>query len=72
MMETIAKILIVAVIWFVIASPLLVLSFCIAKRVRKRSKNWFMSTVGVSFVTALLVAPVPTPIITFLFHLLPG
>jgi len=65
MMETIAKILIVAVIWFVISSPLLVLSFFIAKRVRKKSKNSFISTVGVSFVTALLIAPVPTPIITF-------
>lgn len=65
MIETIAKILIVAVVWFVMISPLLVLSFFIAKRVHKESKNSFMSTVGVSFVTALLVAPVPTPIITF-------
>jgi hypothetical protein len=65
MMETIAKLLIVAVIWFVMASPLLVLSFFIAKRLHKKSKNLFMNAIGVSFITALLVAPVPTPIITF-------
>jgi len=65
MMETIAKILLNTGTWFVLASPLLVLSFFIAKRVRKKSMNSFINTVGVSFVTALLVAPVPTPIITF-------
>lgn len=70
MMETIVKILIVAITWFVIASPLLVLSLFISKRVLKKSKNSFMSTVGVSFVTALLVAPVPTPIITFFIPLI--
>jgi hypothetical protein len=63
--ELSAKLLLLFLVWALFASPFFVAAFFVGRIVKRRRLNSYAVTVSLAVVVALLVAPVPTPIITF-------
>jgi hypothetical protein len=60
-----AKLLILAVFWLVLASPFLAVAFFSARAMRRRRVTSRFAILSFALLAAVLLAPVPTPIITF-------
>ncbi|MFD0930021.1 hypothetical protein ACFQ1T_09550 [Methylophilus glucosoxydans] len=69
-LEAILAVLLFSVLWTVFASPFLAISFFIAKYMRKKLLSSGVYVLGLSLLTSIVVAPVPTPIITFFVPLI--
>jgi hypothetical protein len=69
-LEAILAVLLFSVLWAVFASPFLAISFFIAKYMRKKLLSSGAYVLGLSLLTSIVVAPVPTPIITFFVPLI--
>ncbi len=59
-----AKVLFVALLWTLLASPFLALAFFAGRAMKRRRWNSHGAMLLFSLAVAILVAPVPTPIIT--------
>ena len=64
-LELSAKLLLVLVVWALLASPFLIAAFFVGKTIKRRRLNSYVVTISLAVIVAVLVAPVPTPIITF-------
>ena len=60
-----AKLLLLFLVWTLLASPFLIVAFFVGRIIKRRRLNSYVVTFAFALVVALLVAPVPTPIITF-------
>lgn len=63
-LEHAVKLLLLFVIWAVLSSPFLIGAFFVARMIRQRGANSYFVTISFALAVALLVAPVPTSIIT--------
>lgn len=64
MIETAAKLLLLALLWSVLALPFLAAAIFAARSMKRRGLTSRAAAVALGLVAALLLAPVPTPIIT--------
>ena len=75
-LELSVKLLMLLVVWALLASPFVIAAFFVGRIIKRRRLNSYVSTISLAVIVAVLVAPVPTPIITFLipngFALLTG
>lgn len=69
-LKAILAILLFSVLWAAFASPFLTIFFFIAKFMRKKLLSSGAYVLGLSLLTSIAVAPVPTPIITFFVPLI--
>lgn len=65
-LEMLAKLLLLALVWGVFSSPFLAAAFFAARRIRRGGSASPALAVSLGAITALMVAPIPTPIITIL------
>lgn len=63
--DYVIKLILIAMLWLVLAAPILALVFYIERKLRRQSRKLYSRLIiGLSIVTGALIAPVPTPIIT--------
>jgi hypothetical protein len=65
--ELTAKLLFLALLWAVLASPFLVVAFFVGRAMRRRGVTSPLALLSFSLVLAFLLAPIPTPIITVFY-----
>jgi len=65
-LEAIFKIFILVIFWLLFSSLFLSISFYLAKFMRNKFMTSSVHALWLSLLTSLLIAPVPTPIITLL------
>jgi hypothetical protein len=53
-------------IWLILSSPFILMIFFIVKYMKKHGKISISYCIILSFLTAILIAPIPSPIITIL------
>jgi hypothetical protein len=63
--EISVKVLLCLAVWALLASPFFVAAFFVGRAIKRRRRNSSVVTALLAVVVAVLVAPVPTPIITF-------
>jgi hypothetical protein len=63
--EMSAKLLLLFVGWALLASPIFVTAFFVGRAVKRRRRNSSAVAILLAVAAAALVAPVPTPIVTF-------
>ncbi len=64
-MEEVAKYLVLTLVWFLLASPVLGILYFVSKKLSQPNINTILTNAIYSIILMLLIAPIPTPIITF-------
>lgn len=66
-LEIIARLLFFVLLWAALASPFLVILFFVGRAMRRRAVNSPLALVSFIALATLLIAPLPTPIITVFY-----
>ena len=66
-LETSVKFLLLALLWVILASPFFLISFFVGRAMRRRGVTSPFALVPFTAAVAVLLAPIPTPIVTVFY-----